>query len=139
MSMAGSDERSEEMAKLKEGVKHTRALLYMMFDGTYVAKSLDLAPRGATFDDQHRLVGKVCEFQGEDDGSMTVFRSNVTNMKDAVYQHADQSKLASEVLEFFVHHASQLHHLPRLTFATVAKAWGGFGPCGPLAQGPKLP
>ena len=114
------------------------APLYMMFDGTYVAKCLDLAPRDATFDNQPRLVGRVCEFKGEGDGSMIPFVHNLTIMKEAVSKHCEQSKLASEVLEFFVHHASQRLHLPCLTVATIAKAWGGSGPWGPLAQGPRL-
>ena len=115
------------------------APLYMMFDGTYVSKCLDLAPRDATFDDTPRLVGRVCEFKGEDDGSMLPFTINADSMKEVVNKHCGQDMLASEVLEFFVHHASQRHHLPCLTVATIAKAWGGSGPWGPLAQGPRLP
>ena len=97
--------------------------LYMMFDGTYVAKCLDVVPRGPIHGDKVHIVGRKCEMKGEKDRSLVA----CDNVNDAAQDTCDQDSLACEVLEFFVHHACQLHHLPCMTVATIAKAWGNNG------------
>ena len=45
----------------------------MMFDGTYVARCVDLAPAGTTYDDRPRIVGNACRFTGEHDQSTKLY------------------------------------------------------------------
>ena len=102
---------------------YTPAPLYSMFDATYVARNLDLGPAFTTHDHELRIVGNICNFEGEFDQSTKLYSSANAVLKalhpDKMLQ---QDQLASEVLEVFLHHASHKDRLPCITIAAIAKA-----------------
>ena len=97
-----------------------------------VAQCFDLAPRGLRLvEDVLRCIGLSCEYAGEEDLSTITYANSIAHMKEserAAKSHGlkllfEKHKLASEVLEFFIHCASREEsHEPCMTILTVAKA-----------------
>ena len=82
-----------------------------------------MGPAYTTHDHELRIVGNICNFEGEFDQSTKLYSSANAVLKalhpDKMLQ---QDELASEVLEVFLHHASHKDRLPCITIATIAKA-----------------
>ena len=87
---------------------------YMIFDGTYCTRALDVGPPGTTHDKQVRCVGVGCAFKGADDPSTMLYTAISSHLKDAIRNATrvgaadlvSNEVLASELFEIFVHSAS---------------------------------
>ena len=103
--------------------------MYMVHDGTYIARCVDIAPRSSLYDDAVRLVGPKYQNKGEKDPSTTTHAEGVTALKRAINRTQegsstrvwDPTDLASEIFEVFLHDATAKLHEPCVTILSVAK------------------
>ena len=104
--------------------------VYAEFDGTYLARALDMSPAGTTYDDVVRCVGPSCEFKGADDRSTQryadVMNSISTTLKTAKTAGAAEivsnNTLGSEVFEVFIQSACHRLYLAHLYVINTRRA-----------------
>ena len=108
---------------------------YMIFDGSYMAAMQDISSNKTFHDGKLRLIGHNYEGRGLEDPSVLGIETIDKQLRMAMAREklgadawlVDKSKLATEMLECWLHSAIADSHEPCLTIASITKKKGGGG------------